>query len=233
MQNIQIRRGSLSVAFVCMIFGFMLALQFRSTQDIQSALPQQQRTEELTVRLDKLQQENEHLRTQVANFTEGSGDDHTKALNDNLRLVSGQTAVKGPGIIVVLDDSTKTAKKDDPNLYLIHDEDILKVINELKAAGAEAISINGQRLVANSEIRCAGPTLSVNNVRTAPPFEIRAIGSTKDLVAAINMRGGVADTLKVWGIRLDVQEVPEVQIPAYQSSSQFKYAVATDGQGGE
>lgn len=233
MQNIQIRRGSMSVAFVCMIFGFMLALQFRSTQDIQSALPQQQRIEELTVRLDKLQQENEHLRNQVVNFTEGSGDDHTKALNDNLRLVSGQTAVKGPGIIVVLDDSTKTAKKDDPNLYLIHDEDILKVINELRAAGAEAISINGQRLVANSEIRCAGPTLSVNNVRTAPPFEIRAIGSTKDLVAAINMRGGVADTLKVWGIRLDVQETTDVQIPAYQSSSQFKYAVAADGQGGE
>lgn len=233
MQNIQIKRGSLSVAFVCMILGFMLALQFRSTQDIQSALPQQQRTEELTVRLDKLQQENEHLREQIKNFAESSGDDHAKALNDNLRLVSGQTAVKGPGIILVLDDSTKTAKKDDPNLYLIHDEDILRVINELKAAGAEAISINGQRLVANSEIRCAGPTLSVNNVRTAPPFEIRAIGNTKDLVAAINMRGGVADTLKVWGIRLDVQEVTEVQIPAYQSSSQFKYAVVADGQGGE
>lgn len=110
------------------------------------------------------------------------------------------------------------------NLYLVHDEDLLKVINELRAAGAEAISINGQRLTATSEIRCAGPTVSVNNVRSAPPFEIRAIGSINDLENAINMRGGVADTLKVWGINMTLQSSDNVWIPAYKNPISYKYA---------
>lgn len=228
MQKLYMQRGSLSVAFVCMILGFMLAVQFRSTQDIKAALPQQQRMEELTLRLEKMQEENERLHTQLDELAATSGDEQNKALNERLKLFSGQTAVTGPGVIIILDDSTKTVRKEDPNLYLVHDEDMLKVINELRSAGAEAISVNGQRLTATSEIRCAGPTISVNNVRSAPPFEIRAIGSIKDLVAAINMRGGVADTLKVWGIRLEVQEVPNLLIPAYTTTTQFKYAVATD-----
>lgn len=228
MQNIHIRRGSVSVAFVCMILGFMLAVQFRSTQDIKAALPQQQRMEELTLRLEKMEEENERLHSQLNNMAGSSHDDKSRALSDSLKMFSGQTDVTGPGVIIILDDSTKTVRKEDPNLYLVHDEDMLKVINELRAAGAEAISINGQRLIATSEIRCAGPTVSVNNVRSAPPFEIRAIGSIKDLVAAINMRGGVADTLKVWGIKLEIQEVPELLIPAYTATTQFKYAVAAE-----
>lgn len=65
-----------------------------------------------------------------------------------------------------------------PNLYLVHDEDILKVVNELRAAGAEAISINGQRLIANSEIICSGPTIRVNRRPLAPPFVIKALIKT-------------------------------------------------------
>ena len=64
-------------------------------------------------------------------------------------------------------------------MYIIHDEDLLRVLNELCAAGAEAISINDQRIVATTEVRCAGPTVSVNNVRSAPPYVIKAIGNPK------------------------------------------------------
>ncbi len=92
------------------------------------------------------------------------------------------------------------------------------MINELRAAGAEAISINGQRLIATSEIRCAGPTLSVNNVRSAAPYEIKAIGEKKSLENAIKMRGGVAETLKVWGIQLEVSTADDIQIPPYKGT---------------
>lgn len=75
--------------------------------------------------------------------------------------------------MVTIDDSKRSSKPgENPNLYLIHDDDILKVINELWAAGAEAVSINEQRLIANSEIRCADSTLSVNNTRYSPPYDI-------------------------------------------------------------
>ena len=107
------------------------------------------------------------------------------------------------------------------------------MVNELRAAGAEAISLNGQRLTANSEIRCAGPTVSVNNVRSAPPFEIRAIGNIKDLENAVNMRGGVADTLKVWGIHMELASSGKVWIPAYKNVMRYKYATAAAEQEGE
>lgn len=229
LSSLKIERGSLSVALVCMVLGFMLAVQFRSAQDIKS-LPANQRIEDLTLRVKQLSSENQQLKEKLSALA-SSDDGHSASIYDGLMLASGQTAVKGPGVIVTLDDSKKMVKNDDPNLYLIHDEDMLKVINELRAAGAEAISINGQRLTGNSEIRCAGPTISVNNVRSAPPFEIRAIGSSRDLLAAINMRGGVADTLKVWGITVNAQESKEILIPAYKAANPFKYAEAANEEG--
>ena len=77
-----------------------------------------------------------------------------------LKAFAGDFEMHGKGIKLVLDDSKIASKPgENPNLYIIHDDDLLRVINELRAAGAEAIAINGERLVAMSEIRCAGPTL--------------------------------------------------------------------------
>jgi len=127
-----------------------------------------------------------------------------------------------------MDDSTKPVKAgENPNLYVIHDDDLLRVINELRAAGAEAISVNGQRLTGISEIRCAGPTLSVNNVRSSAPFEIRAIGDKKSLENSLRMRGGVVETLSVWGIQLDITVSDDVYIPPYRGSIRQNYARET------
>ena len=144
---------------------------------------------------------------------------------EDLRLKAGLTALEGSGVIVRMDDSKSDLRKgENPNLYVIHDEDILRIVNELRAAGAEAISINGQRLIATSEIRCAGPTLSVNNVRSAPPFEIIAIGDKNSLESSIKMRGGVEDALKVWGIQIEVQGVENVYIPPYSGNFHHVFA---------
>ena len=224
------KRGRLSIACVCMVLGFMLAVQFRSTQDIKASVPYQ-RVEELTARLQQTEKDKNTLQAELDDIKSRAGAEQNSKIGEDLRLAAGLTALEGPGVIVTIDDSKKSAKADeDLNLYLIHDEDLLKVVNELRAAGAEAISINGQRMTATSELRCAGPTLSVNNVRSAPPYEIRAIGETKTLENALKMRGGVAETLKVWGISLDIRTSDNVLIPAYKGSTQFKYAKATDRQ---
>lgn len=222
-----IEKGRLSIACVCMVLGFMLAIQFRSTQDLRASLPFQ-RVEELSARLYQVEAENKELEAELRDLKSLSTTEKDEKINDDIMMFAGMTALEGPGIILTIDDSGKIAKKDnDPNLYIVHDEDVLKVVNELRAAGAEAISINGQRLTANSEIRCAGPTISVNNVRSAPPFEIRAIGDKDNLTNAINMRGGVADSLKVWGIKLDIKPSDNVWIPAYKASSKYKLATAS------
>lgn len=227
-----IEKGRLSIACVCLVLGFMLAIQFRMTQDTKASLPLQ-RVEVLTENLQQVEKENERLRDEITELKNASASDTAMRLSDDELLLAGSTALEGEGVIITIDDgsqSEKNTSKSDPNLYLVHDEDLLKVVNELRAAGAEAISLNGQRLTANSEIRCAGPTVSVNNVRSAPPFEIRAIGNKKDLENSINMRGGVADNLKVWGINIDIHALDRVWVPAYASSGHYKYAVQASGQ---
>ena len=101
---------------------------------------------------------------------------------------------------------------------------MLKVINELWAAGAEAISINDQRLVVGSEIRCTGPTISVNSTRHTPPYEIRAIGDPKTLEASLKMRGGVIETLQFWGIQVTVKTQPKVKIASYKGAHKYQFA---------
>ena len=108
LSSLKIERGSLSVALVCMVLGFMLAVQFRSAQDIKS-LPANQRIEDLTLRVKQLSSENQQLKEKLSALA-SSDDGHSASIYDGLMLASGQTAVKGPGVIVTLDDSKKMVK---------------------------------------------------------------------------------------------------------------------------
>lgn len=181
--------------FIYVMFGLILAFQTYQIQDLKSAF-----------------------------IAQNTGENFFQT-DDELKFLSCTVPLEGEGIIIRLNDSSKTAKpNENQNLYVIHDDDILRVINELKAAGAEAISINGQRLTAISEIRCAGPTLSVNNVRSAPPYEISAIGEKKTLENSVKMRGGVEDTLKIWGIQIEIETKDKIYIPAYKGTARHSYA---------
>ena len=216
--------GGWSITLVCAVIGFMLAVQFRQVRDSQATVPNQ-RLEELSGRLIQLEEERDELAKQIEILQQESNAAASTEIISELKVQACLTALQGEGIILRMDDSTRVAKSgENPNLYLIHDDDILRVINELKAAGAEAISINGQRLIATSEIRCAGPTLSVNNVRSAPPYEIRAVGDKKSLENSITMRGGVAETLKVWGIQLEVTPADDVYIPPFKGTLKRTYS---------
>ena len=214
--------------FVCAIIGFILAVQFRQVRDSQATVPNQ-RLEEVSGRLIQVEEERDELANRLEILQRETNSAANHELISELKIQACVTALQGEGIVVKMDDSTRVAKSgENPNLYLIHDDDLLRVINELKAAGAEAISINGQRLIATSEIRCAGPTLSVNNVRSSPPYEIHAVGDKKSLENAITMRGGVAETLKVWGIQLEVTASDDVYIPPYKGTFKRVYSKVVD-----
>ena len=216
-----IKQGSWSIACVCMVLGFMLAIQFRTTEDLKTNLSYQ-RVEELTERLITVEKEKDILREQLRLLQLNPTADK---LSREVKILAGITPLKGPGVIIRMDDSQQKSRTgENPNLYIIHDDDLLRVINELRAAGAEAICVNGERLTGVSEIRCAGPTLSVNNVRSAVPFEIRAIGDKNTLTNALKMRGGVQDTLKVWGIQMEIATVDEVEIPAFKGTRRYAFA---------
>ena len=213
---------SWSITFLCVIVGIILATEFRQEDESETV----SQFKEMTTQILKLEIERDELKKMLSALQEENElSPEELATIEDLKMKAGLTALEGSGVIVRMDDSKAAANiGDNPNLSVIHDEDILRIINELRAAGAEAISINGQRLIATSEIRCAGPTLSVNNVRSAPPFEIIAIGDKNSLENSIKMRGGVEDALKVWGIQIEVLPVEKVYIPAY--SGDFKHNFA-------
>ena len=220
-----IKQGQAAIAFVCVVLGFMLAVQFKTTQDIRSTIPFQ-RVEDLSQRLSQTEKERDSLQDEVKKLKESTNKHETLSKDiENIKMGAGVLAMQGPGISIVIDDSKKQSKTgENLNLYLIHDDDILKVINELRAAGAEGISINEQRLIATSEIRCAGPTLSVNNTRYSPPYEIKAIGDSQTLENALKMRGGVVETLQFWGIQITIKTENNVILPAYKSQFRFEHS---------
>lgn len=223
-----IKQGQMAIALVCVVLGVMLAVQFRTTQDIRATIPFQ-RVEDLSQRLSQTEKERDALLNEVYELRKGGGGSREAEI---VKMGAGVVPVQGPGIVVVIDDSKRPTKPgENPNLYLIHDDDILKVINELWAAGAEAISINEQRLIASSEVRCAGPTLSVNNTRYSPPYEIRAIGEPQTLENSLRMRGGVMETLQFWGIQVTVKKQEIVNVPAYKGTFRFEYAKPVAGEG--
>ena len=146
----------------------------------------------------------------------------------NARFLAGLTPVQGPGVVVTLTDSRNKMpampqKLSSPNI--IHDSDINPVVNELKAAGAEAVAVNDQRIVATSSVRCIGPNIFVNGISLTPPFVIKAIGKPKALAASVNLPGGVAAQLKMSDPAMfSVREDMELTLPAYSGGSRPHYA---------
>jgi len=226
-----VKQGQMAIAMVCVVLGVMIAVQFRTTQDIRASIPFQ-RVEDLSQRLSQTEKDRDALLKEVYQLRQATEKEAVSRGMQTMKMGAGVVAMQGAGVIVTIDDSKRPTKPgENPNLYLIHDDDILKVINELWAAGAEAVSINEQRLIASSEIRCAGPTLSVNNTRYSPPYDIRAIGDPQTLETALKMRGGVLETLQFWGIQVTVKKQEEVIVPAYNGTFRFEFAspVKEDG----
>ena len=223
------KHAKILITIVCAILGVMLATQFRTNESRKANIPYQ-RAEDLSERLKVVEKERNQLLLEIQRLQEKASDEVVAREINMLKAYAGDTALHGPGVIVTVDDSKKVSKPGEKqNLYLIHDDDLLRIINELRASGAEGIAINEERLIAVSEIRCAGPTLSVNNNRFAPPYVIRAIGDPKSLENALKMRGGVIETLKFWGIQVTVTQEENVVIPAFKGTHSFEYAKVGEG----
>lgn len=223
------------IASICFLLGMLLVAQFRSVQTSGSTTSIQ-RAQELSTQLKAVTEERDmykkellELRNRIEEYESSASEISTlteamKKELEKVRMHAGLLPGTGQGVVITMDDSNLPRQPgEDPNLFLIHDEDLLKVINELFAAGAEAVSVNGQRIIANSEIRCVGPTIIINSVKLAPPFIINAVGDPEILEAALKMRGGVIESLQVFGIQVSIKKQDKVDIPAYTGPIQFKY----------
>ena len=169
--------------------------------------------------------EENNLRAEVLKYKEKN---NSELENAELQIkkankILGLSEVKGPGVIVTLKDSkTNSANVLNINDLLVHDLDVLSVINELKNAGAEAISINDQRIISTTAISCEGNVININGEKVGVPFTIKAIGLPESL-DALSRPGGYLEILKRYGIEAELKKSNDITIPKYTGKIEFKY----------
>lgn len=141
------------------------------------------------------------------------------------RIVLGKVPVEGEGIIINLNDaiSEDIENSFDYELRLVHNTDIIQVINDLRNAGAEAISINGQRIIGSTEIYCSGPFLRVNGVKIAAIFSIQAIGNNEVLYNYMMSNENYLKTLMTRKIIVEVGKSDKIRIPAYTGDQKKEF----------
>lgn len=145
-------------------------------------------------------------------------------LNNNLL---GKTNLVGQGVEITLKDDPNATNAtigtfDDISEHIIHDADLRYIVNELKNAGAEAISINGQRLVNTTAITCIGNVIKVNDEKITSPFTIKAIGLSESL-AGLDRPGGYIEFLREKGIVVTIKKLNSIEIPKYTGTISSKY----------
>ena len=145
------------------------------------------------------------------------------------RTASGMVALQGPGVVATFDDSTARSipENEDPANFILHDYDLRDVLNTLWVAGAEAISVNGERIVSNTSLYCVGTTIICNATRLSPPYEIRAVGDSQVLAGALQNSPQMAkfnQRAQIYDLPQKIEQKPDVTVPAYNGSFVFKYA---------
>jgi len=223
-------RTSLSLGAVSLIIGILVTFQLRANNTV-TGLPYEQ-GEQLSLEFNNLTKENAALEADASDLAgkirqaRAGQAGAVQAAESELKktdLEAGFTAVTGPGVRIVLNDVSARGA-DGTTLYIIQDQDLLNLINELNAAGAEAISINGQRIITTSEVRLAGSNIDVNLTPITPPYVILAIGDSGRLADELQIPGGVLSFLKDLGISVTLDKEASVVVPAFAGSLDLSYA---------
>lgn len=142
---------------------------------------------------------------------------------------AGLTAVRGPGITVVLSDapSSVTVPGIDPDLLVVHQQDIQAIVNVLWASGAEAMTIQGQRVTSTTGIKCVGNTVVLHGTPYAPPYTITAIGDPVRLERGLNESAVVRiyrQYVEAYHLGYSQQVIDDVSLPAYTGPIGLRHA---------
>jgi len=238
------KQVSIILGTVCMILVFAIFVQVKTVENTTSTVGQsfaedklrdevlktQEKYEQLLAAVEKEENELELIRKQVVK----DNDEATK-IEEELKKVNkllGLTDITGQGVIIKLDDN-KTASFEtigidvDISSFLVHNSDLLQVVNELWNAGAEAISINGERLVETTAIVCIGNVVSINGNKVGAPFIINAIGDPERLYGAFIRPESFLKKLSRDGVETDIKKATNIFVPKYKGAISFE-AVEND-----
>ncbi len=224
------RKRPILFSVVFLIIGFILAFSYRTLgkeakqEQISSAalvaeeayredlIEQQERNRELS---DEIGIKQEEIQAYERSFLTQE-EDHAHLVEEakDLRLLLGVVPAKGQGIRVTLMDADYDPIVQNPNDYIVHESHIFKVMNELKIAGAQGISINGQRIKENSYIKCTGPVIMIDGKTFPAPFVIEAVGEMDILHESLHLKGGVIDRLLLDNIVVTTEQIKNLHLSA-------------------
>ena len=241
-------RTAWMLTLVCIFLGFSAVLAYdkpraqleiggvASLQNIEKLVNEKRELDQKKQELDQFINEQEN---QIKNYENNAAQTSIQLqwLQKDLqeaRLTAGLVSVQGPGIEIILNDrkrdSILSANPYMIKYFIVHDSDMLHIINELRDAGAEAIAVNGTRIMANSRISCGGPTIHVGKYeRFAPPFVIQAIGNPDTLFASFQEEDSISQDLIAWGLEFHIRKMDRVEIPRYMGETEHVYAKLIQG----
>ncbi len=229
-------RWLLPLSAILLVMGGLLGLQVH-TQSLRGSMEVGRRTSALgemlrsnQTQVEAYKKEIGDLRTRLAKYETTATKDEgmSKLINQELqasRASLGLVPLKGPGLTLEIGDSTLPPIKGfDVEALLVHDSDLIQVTNELWADGAEAIAVNGQRVVLGSSFYCAGRLIQVNGVTIPAPFVFTVIGNVDNLMSGLSVRSGVLDQLKGSGLSAKLTRLEEVEVPAISVAPKLRFA---------
>lgn len=186
-------------------------------------LSMQGKYESLYNELEDKEKKLEEARQTAANKNEGDSQNEV-SIKNNKKLL-GLTDVTGQGIIIYLDENREVDSSQVANIsgYLVHEEDLLYIVNELFNAGADAISINDQRIVSTTSIICDGNIIRINGKMIGVPITIKAIGFPERLDGALTRPGGYLDVMANDGVKISVEKNENINIPKFDGVYSYDY----------
>ena len=235
----KINEGKLLLLFSGILAGIFITILIVNTSLKQTTFLSYQDYEKMSMETNVLKNEIRGIRKEVNRLNDklriyGNSENKNKTISDtlkkelgDLKVFYGAHTVKGPGIKLTINDRHKKKYKDiyDLEFSTAHNEDLLYVVNDLKNAGAEAISVNGKRVIGSTSITCEGPVIMVNGQYIVPPFEILAIGDPDALnYAMVAQDYSKYKDLEIRNLELKIQKsnnliiegIDSINIPKYE-----------------
>ncbi len=229
----------LVLIFPAVLFGLLVSLQWRT----------QQERSELTVRYNaplldaanSLQNEQNTLKAQLADLraqldaiqvgaaSQSTASRDLQARIEELRSAAGLTERTGDGVVITLDDARSTSPAQTTNVdkSICHSTDLTDIVNTAWRGGAQAIAINGERVVGSTSVYCVGSTIMVNGTLMSPPFSVLVIGPQNEVLAAYDDPNELRDIKQrrdVYGLGFRVTRTTAVKVPPYGGALNVHYA---------
>ena len=226
---------AITLGVMCLLLTIAICVQIRTMNSASSTVSQTLADNELRDQVLKMKERYDNATNDLANAQKelervrqaATQDDETaeakeQELKEN-NMILGNTDVTGEGVEIVLADAVNISRSLSASDQIIHYGDIQDVVNELRNAGAEAIEVNGQRIVNTSAITCEGNIIKINGERIGSPFTIKAIGSKDLLYGALERAGSILDWIRDAGNTAITTKEDNITISRYSGVISHEY----------